>query len=132
MITRLDHIGIAVHSIEDTLPIYVQLLGLKLEKLEDAKQHGIKAALLAVGEIKIELMEPSDKETPISKFLEKRGQGMHHISFRVDNIEKALDELKAKGVALIDEKPRVGFEGGKIAFLHPKSTGNVLIELCQK
>lgn len=132
MITRLDHIGIAVHSIEDTMPIYTQLLGLKLEKLEDAKQHGIKAALLAVGEINIELIEPLDKESPISKFLEKRGQGIHHIAFKVDNIEKSLNELKAKGVALIDKKPRIGFEGGKIAFLHPKSTGNVLIELCQK
>ena len=132
MITRLDHIGIAVHSIEDTLPIYTQLLGLKLVKLEDAKQHGIKAALLAVGETNIELIEPLDKESPISKFLEKRGQGIHHIAFKVDNIEKSLDELKAKGVALIDKKPRIGFEGGKIAFLHPKSTGNVLIELCQK
>lgn len=132
MITRLDHIGIAVHSIEDTLPIYTQLLGLKLVKLEDAKQHGIKAALLAVGETNIELIEPLDKESPISKFLEKRGQGIHHIAFKVDNIEKSLDELKAKGVALIDKKPRIGFEGGKIAFLHPKSTGNILIELCQK
>jgi len=132
MITRLDHISIAVHSIEDTLPIYTQLLGLKLEKLEDAKQHRIKAALLAVGETNIELIEPLDKESPISKFLEKRGQGIHHIAFKVDNIEKALDELKAKGVVLIDKKPRIGFEGGKIVFLHPKSTGNVLIELCQK
>ena len=132
MITRLDHIGIAVHSIEDTLPIYTQLLGLKLEKLEDAKQHGIKAALLTVGETNIELLEPLNKESPISKFLEKRDQGIHHIAFEVDNIEKSLDELKAKGVALIDKKPRIGFEGGKIAFLHPKSTGNVLIELCQK
>lgn len=132
MITCLDHIGIAVHSIEDTLPIYTQLLGLKLVKLEDAKQHGIKAALLAVGETNIELIEPLDKESPISKFLEKRGQGIHHIAFKVDNIEKSLDELKAKGVALIDKKPRIGFEGGKIAFLHPKSTGNILIELCQK
>jgi len=132
MTTCLDHIGIAVHSIEDTLPIYTQLLGLKLVKLEDAKQHGIKAALLAVGETNIELIEPLDKESPISKFLEKRGQGIHHIAFKVDNIEKSLDQLKAKGVALIDKKPRIGFEGGKIAFLHPKSTGNVLIELCQK
>jgi len=132
MITCLDHIGIAVHSIEDTLPIYTQLLGLKLVKLEDAKQHGIKAALLAVGETNIELIEPLDKESPISKFLEKRGQGIHHIAFKVDNIEKSLDQLKAKGVTLIDKKPRIGFEGGKIAFLHPKSTGNILIELCQK
>lgn len=132
MITSLDHIGIAVHSIEDTLPIYTQLLGLKLKKLEDAKKHRIKAALLAVGETNIELIEPLDEESPISRFLEKQGQGIHHIAFKVDNIEKSLDELKAKGVALIDKKPKIGFEGGKIAFLHPKSTGNVLIELCQK
>ena len=132
LIKGLDHIGIAVHSIGDILPIYQQLLGLKLEKLKDSTEHKIKAALLIVGETKIELIEPLDTESPIFKFLEKHGQGLHHISFKVDNIEETLDKLRAKGAILIDEKPRIGFEGGKIAFLHPKSTGNVLIELCQE
>jgi methylmalonyl-CoA/ethylmalonyl-CoA epimerase len=132
MIIGLDHIGITVNKIEDVLPIYEQFLGLKLEKMETSEQQKIKAALLTVGETKIELIEPLDKESPVSRFLEKRGQGIHHIAFKVDNIEKTLEQLKDKGVVLIDEKPRRGIEGGKIAFLHPKSTGNVLIELCSE
>jgi len=132
MITGLNHIGIAVKKIDDVLPIYEQFLGLKLKKMETSKQHKIKVALLAVGETNIELIEPMGKESSISKFLEKRDQGIHHIAFKVDNIEKMLEQLKDKGVVLIDEKPRRGIEGGKIAFLHPKSTGNVLIELCSE
>lgn len=131
MIIGLDHIGIAVKKIDDVLPFYEQLLGLKLEKSKEAKQRKIKAAFLTVGETNIELIEPLDKEGPVSKFLVKRGQGIHHVAFEVDNIEKMLKQLKANGVVLIDEKPRMGIEGGKIAFLHPKSTGNVLIELCE-
>lgn len=131
MITGLDHIGIAVNKIDDTLPIYEQLLGLKLEKLKEARQHKVKAALLAVGNMNIELIEPLGKESPVAKFLEKRGQGLHHLAFKVSNIEEMLQQLKAKGVALIDEKPRTGIEGGNIAFLHPKTTGNILIELCE-
>jgi len=131
MITGLDHIAIAVEKIDDILPTYEKLLGLKLESLKEAKQHKIKAAFLDVGETSIELIEPLNKESPVSKFLEKRGQGIHHIAFKVDNIEKTLKQLKNKGVVLIDEKPRIGIKGGEIAFLHPKSTGNVLIELCE-
>ena len=132
MIIGLDHVGIAVNKMDDVLPIYERLLGLKLNKLEEAKHHKIKAAFLAIGETNIELIEPLDKESPVSKFLEKRGQGIHHIALRVNDIEKMLEQLKAKGIVLIDEKPRTGIEGGKIAFLHPKSTGNVLIELCER
>ena len=131
MILGLDHIGIAVKKIDDVLPFYEKLLGLKLEKLKEAKQRKIKAAFLTVGETNIELIETLDKEGPVSKFLVKRGQGIHHVAFKVDNIEKMLKQLKANGVVLIDEKPRMGIEGGKIAFLHPKSTGNVLVELCE-
>lgn len=131
MIIGLDHIGIAVNKIDDALLVYEQLLGLKLENLKEAKNHKIKAAFLAVGETSIELIEPLNKESPVSKFLEKRGQGIHHVAFKVDNIEKMLKLLKNKGATLIDEKPRIGVEGGKIAFLHPKSTGNVLVELCE-
>jgi len=132
MIIGLDHVGIAVNRMDDVLPIYEELLGLKLKELRKSNQHKIKAAFFAVGETNIELIEPLDKESPVSKFLEKRGQGIHHVAFRVDNIEKMLKQLKAKGIVLIDEKPRTGIEGGKIAFLHPKSTGNVLIELCER
>ncbi len=131
-ILELDHIGIAVNKVGDVLPVYEKLLGMKLEGLNESKPHKIKAALLAVGKTRVELLEPLDKESAVAKFLEKRGQGIHHLAFKVDNIEKTLEQLKAKGVALIDEKPRIGIEGGKIAFLHPKSTGDVLIELCER
>lgn len=132
MIKGLAHIGIAVHSIAETLPTYQQTLGFKLETIKDSKQHKIKAAMLSAGQTHIELIEPLDEESPISKFLQKRGQGIHHIAFKVDNIEDMLSRLKAKGITLIDKEPRVGLEGGKIAFIHPKGTGNVLIELCQE
>jgi methylmalonyl-CoA/ethylmalonyl-CoA epimerase len=132
MITGLDHVGIAVHKIEDVLPIYQQLIGLRLEQLKEATEHGVKAAFLTAGETSIELIEPLDAGSPISKFLEKRGPGIHHLAFRVDSIEEMLEHLKRSGVVLIDETPRVGIEGGKVAFLHPKSTGNVLIELCER
>jgi methylmalonyl-CoA/ethylmalonyl-CoA epimerase len=132
MTKGLAHIGIAVHSISETLPIYQQILGFKLETIKESKQHKIKAAMLSVGQTHIELIEPLDDESSISKFLQKRGQGIHHIALKVENIEDALSRLKAKDITLIDEEPRVGVEGGKIAFIHPKSTGNVLIELCQE
>lgn len=132
MTKGLAHIGIAVHSIAETLPFYLQILGLKLETLKDSKQHKIKAAMLTAGQTHIELIEPLDDESPIFKFLQKRGQGIHHIALKVDNIEETLSKLKTEGIALIDKEPRIGIEGGKIAFLHPKSTGNVLIELCQE
>ena len=132
MAKSLAHIGIAVHSIAETLPFYTQTLGLKLETLKESKQHKIKAAMLTVGQTHIELIEPLNKENPIYKFLQKRGQGIHHIALKVDNIEETLTKLKKEGIALIDSEPRIGIEGGKIAFLHPKSTGNVLMELCQE
>jgi methylmalonyl-CoA/ethylmalonyl-CoA epimerase len=131
MIIGLEHVGIAVHSIEDALPLYEQLLGLKLEKSTESRDHGIKAVLFSVGGTKIELIEPLEKDSAISRFIEKRGQGIHHIAFGVDNVEKMLEQLKGRGISLIDEHARTGLEGGKIAFLHPKSTGNVLIELCE-
>ncbi|UCE95125.1 MAG: methylmalonyl-CoA epimerase [Candidatus Bathyarchaeota archaeon] len=131
MIIGVDHIGIAVNRLNDVLPIYEELLGLKLGKLEKSKFHKIRVAFLAMEKMKIELIEPLNKESPISRFLEKKGQGIHHIAFRVDDIEKMLSQLEANGVSLIDKEPRIGIEGGRIAFLNPKSTGNVLIELCQ-
>ena len=132
MIVNLEHVGIAVNRIDEVLPIYEQLLGLKLKGIREGKQTRIRVALLEAGSTKIELIEPLDKESPVAKFLEKRGQGIHHLAFRVNNIEKALEQLKNKGMVLIDERPRTGIEGGKIAFLHPKSTGDVLIELCER
>ena len=129
MIAGLEHVGIAVNSIAAVLPLYEQLLGLKLVKSKESREQGIKAAFFSVGGTEIELIEPLEKDSAVSRFLEKRGQGIHHIAFRVDNVEKMLEQLKRQGITLIDEKPRSGLEGGKIAFLHPKSTGNVLIEL---
>lgn len=131
MLVGLDHIGVAVDSIKDMLPLYEQLLGLKLRECKIVKAHKIKVALLTAGETTIELIEPLNKESTLSKFLEKRGQGIHHIALRVTNLESMLKLLKNKGVVLVDETPRIGVEGGKIAFLHPESTGNVLIELCE-
>ncbi len=131
MIVGLEHVGIATRSITALVPLYEQILGLKLETSTESRDHGIKAAFFSVGGTKIELIEPLERDSAISKFIEKRGQGIHHIAFRVDNMEKMLEQLREQGITLIDEHPRAGLEGGKIAFLHPKSTGNVLIELCE-
>jgi len=132
LIIGLEHIGIAVNKIDEALQVFEKTLGLKLEKTKTFEPQKVKIAILHVGETKIELLEPTDKEAAIAKFLEKKGEGIHHIAFRVKGIEDMLQQLKEKGITLIDEKPREGAEGGKIAFLHPKSTRNVLIELCER
>jgi len=132
MIEGLDHIGIAVEKIEDALAIYEKILGLKLGKIKLVEDQKVKLAILYAGETKIELLEPTDPEGPVGKFLQKRGEGVHHIALKVSKIEEAIKKLKEKGIVFIDEKPRIGAEGGKIAFLHPKSTKNVLLELCEK
>lgn len=131
MITALDHVGIAVNKIDEALQVFEKILGLKLEKIRTVEDQRVKSALLHAGETKIELLEPTDKESTVAKFLEKRGEGIHHISFKVTGIEDMLQKLKSQGITLVDEKPRKGAEGGRIAFLHPKSTRNVLIELCE-
>jgi len=131
MIKGLDHVAIAVNKLDEALQVYERRLGLKLEKIRVVEQQKIKAALLRAGDIKIELVEPTDAESTVAKFLEKRGEGIHHIALLVSDIESHIKELKEKGITLIDEKPRTGAEGGKIAFIHPKSTKNVLIELVE-
>ncbi len=132
MVSKIDHIGIAVESIEESLKLYTDILGLTLEGTEVVEEQKVKTAFLPIGDTEIELLESTHPDGPIAKFIQKRGQGIQHIAFRVDDIEKALAEMKDKGVRLIDEKPRYGAGGAKIAFLHPKSTNGVLIELCQK
>jgi len=132
MITGLEHIGIAVNKIDEALQVFETTLGLKLEQTRTVEAQKVKIAFLQVGNTKIELLEPTDRETTVAKFLEKKGEGIHHIAFKVTDIEDMLRQLKDKGITLIDEKPRLGAEGGKIAFLHPKSTRNVLIELCER
>ncbi len=132
MVSKIDHIGIAVESIEESLKLYTDILGLTLEGTEVVEEQKVKTAFLPIGDTEIELLESTHPDGPIARFIQKRGQGIQHIAFRVDDIEKALAEMKDKGVRLIDEKPRYGAGGAKIAFLHPKSTNGVLIELCQK
>jgi len=131
-IIGVDHIAIAVENLGEAIELYEKVMGLKLERLTTFEPQKVKIAIFKVGEIKIELLSPTSLESAVARFLAKRGEGIHHIAFKVDNIEKALENLKAKGVRLVDQKPRLGVEGGKVAFLHPKSLKNVLIELCQK
>lgn len=129
---RLDHIGIAVEKIDEALPFWEGILGLPLHGTEEVQEQKVRTAFLPLGESEIELLESLDPEGPIGKFIAAKGQGIQHIAFRVDDIEAALAELKEKGVRLIDQTPRYGAGGAKIAFLHPKATGGVLIELCER
>ncbi len=131
-ILKVDHIGIAVKSIEDCKKLYSEVLGLSHAGSETVQEQKVTTAFFPVGETEVELLESTAPDGPIAKYLEKKGEGIQHVAFRVDNIEEALAELKAKGVQLIDEKPRRGAGGAKIAFLHPKSTFGVLVELSQR
>jgi len=131
-ILKIDHLGIAVHSIENGKNFWTDVLGLKFEGEETVEEQKVTTAFLPVGESEVELLESTAPDGPIAKYLEKKGEGIQHIAFRVDNIEEALKELKEKGIRLIDEKPRKGAGGAKIAFLHPKSTMGVLVELCER
>lgn len=128
----LDHIGIAVKSIEKRLDIWKNALDLTLVGIEEIQDQKVKVAKFNVRGTEIELLEPTDEGSPIFKFLEKRGEGIHHLCFQVSDIEKALAEIKSHGIRLIDEVPRIGAGGDKIAFIHPKDMGGVLIELSQK
>ncbi|HNX67454.1 MAG TPA: methylmalonyl-CoA epimerase [Bacteroidales bacterium] len=129
--THIEHIGIAVNSLADAIPYYEKILGLKCYSIEEVADQKVKTAFFKLGDTKIELLESTDPEGTISKFIEKRGEGIHHIAFAVDNIEGALSDVSASGVKLIDQAPRKGAEGLSIAFLHPKSTFGVLTELCE-
>jgi methylmalonyl-CoA epimerase len=131
MITKINHIGIAVKNIEEAARLYVDVLGLKVTDIEVVADQRAKTAIIPVGESKIELIESTDPEGTIAKFIESRGEGLHHIALEVSNIKDALSTVVKKGVTLIDEKPRKGVEKTDIAFLHPKSTGRVLIELVE-
>ena len=130
-ITHIEHIGIAVKSLEESITYYEGVLGLKCYAVEEVKEQRVKTAFFMVGQTKIELLESTDPEGPVGKFLEKKGEGVHHVAFATSNLEESLTEMEEKGVALIDKKPRKGAEGLEIAFLHPKSTHGVLTELCE-
>lgn len=130
-ITHIEHIGIAVKSIEEQLPYYENILGLKCYNIETVEDQKVKTAFFKVGQTKIELLEPTSEDSTIAKFIEKRGEGVHHIAYATNNLNEALKEVESKGVRLIDKEGRAGAEGLTIAFLHPKSTGSVLTELCE-
>ena len=129
---KIDHIGIAVKSIEASLKFYSEVLGLRPEGEETVAEQKVKTVFLPLGETEIELLESTAPDGPIAKFIEARGEGIQHIAFKVDNIEEALKELEAHDYRLIDHKPREGAGGKKIAFLHPKDSFGVLVELCEK
>jgi len=130
--THIEHIAIAVKSLGESIPFYENVFGLKCYSIEEVKEQKVKTAFFKVGQTKIELLEATDPESPVGKFIEKKGEGLHHIAFAVNGIENALNEMETKGVRLIDKKPRKGAEGLDIAFLHPKSTFGVLTEFCEK
>ena len=130
-LSHIEHIGIAVNNLEEAIAYYENTLGLECYAIEEVSNQKVKTAFFKIGQTKIELLESTDPEGPIGKFIEKRGQGIHHMAFAVNNIEKALEEVEEKGVRLIDKTPRKGAEGLDIAFLHPKSTFGVLTEFCE-
>jgi methylmalonyl-CoA/ethylmalonyl-CoA epimerase len=130
-ISHIEHLGIAVRSLEEAIPYYEKVLGLKCYNIEEVADQKVRTAFFKVGDTKIELLEPTSEESTIAKFIENRGEGVHHVAFAVKGIEAALAEVEEKGVRLIDKTPRGGAEGLTIAFLHPKSTGGVLTELCE-
>lgn len=131
MIKGLDHIAIAVKNIEETLAVYGPILGMKIQRTKVVEQQKVRISILKAGDTKIELLEPLSDESTVAKFLQNHGEGLHHIALEVSNIDDHLKDLKDKGMTLIDEKPRPGAEARKIAFIHPKSTKNVLIELVE-
>ncbi|MBI5541505.1 MAG: methylmalonyl-CoA epimerase [Bacteroidia bacterium] len=131
-ISHIEHIGIAVSNLKEAISFYEDMLGLKCYSIEEVKDQKVKTAFFMVGKTKIELLESTEADGPIGKFIEKKGQGIHHVAFAVNEIENSLIELETNGVQLIDKTPRKGAEGLDIAFLHPKSTHGVLMEICEE
>ncbi len=132
MIKKIGHIGVAVRDLNDAIGFYKGNLELEIEGTEEVKEQRVRIAFIPLGKSRIELLQSTDPDGPIAKFIEKRGEGIHHIALEVERIEETLQKLKENGVHLIDEKPRIGAHGMKIAFLHPRSTKGVLLELCEK
>lgn len=131
MLHKINHIGIAVQSLEVSIPFYRDSLTMPFKGIEEVAEQKVKVAMLQVGDSKIELLEPTSPDSPIARFLEKNGPGIHHVAYEVADIEAAIAQLKASGARMIDEQPRNGAHGTRIAFVHPKSSGGVLTELCQ-
>lgn len=131
MLHKINHIGIAVRSLDETLPFYRDTLAMPFHGVEEVPEQKVRVAMLGIGESMIELLEPTSADSPIAKFLEKNGPGIHHIAYQVDDIGVALAQLKQQGARLIDVEPRAGAHNTQIAFVHPKSSHSVLTELCQ-
>jgi methylmalonyl-CoA/ethylmalonyl-CoA epimerase len=128
---RIDHIGVAVEDLDEAIRLYGERLGMPLQHRETVEEQGVEAVLLGVGESHVELLRPLGPDTAVGKFLERSGPGLHHVAYGTDDIESALDAVRGAGLALIDEQPRTGIRGSRVAFLHPKSTGGVLTELVE-
>jgi methylmalonyl-CoA/ethylmalonyl-CoA epimerase len=131
-VKHIDHIGIAVNSIEQAGKLYTDIMGLKIENVENVPDQKVNVAFIPITDSEVELLESTDPDGPVAKYINSRGEGVQHIAFRVENIEEALEELKEKGIRLIDQVPRKGAGGAKIAFIHPKETHGVLVELCER
>jgi methylmalonyl-CoA/ethylmalonyl-CoA epimerase len=127
----MDHIGVAVEDLDESIALYSERLGMPLEHRETVEQQGVEAVLLGVGDSHVELLRPLGPDTAVGRFLASRGPGLHHVAYGTDDIESALEALREAGVRLIDEQPRIGIRGARVAFLHPKSTGGVLTELVE-
>ncbi len=128
---RIDHIGVAVEHLEEAVLLYSERFGMPVQHRETVEQQGVEAVLLGVGESHVELLRPLGPDTAVARFLERSGPGLHHVAYGTDDIESALEQVRAAGLALIDEQPRAGIRGSRVAFLHPKATGGVLTEIVQ-
>jgi methylmalonyl-CoA/ethylmalonyl-CoA epimerase len=129
---KIDHFGIAVRSLDESLPFYRNVLGLELAGRHAVEDQGVTVALLPVGDSRVELLEPASADSPVGRFIGKRGEGLHHICYQVENLETALAQMKTAGIRLLDGYPRLGAEGKPVAFLHPASANGVLVELIEK
>lgn len=132
MIRRIDHIGLAVNKIGEHLPFWCEILGLELQSSETVLGEKVRVAFLPVGESTLELLEATDESSTIARFIEKRGEGIHHVNFEVDNLNEMIERLREREIPLVGEAPRIGAGGHKVAFVHPRATGGVLVELCER
>ncbi len=132
IVKKVDHIGIAVKNLDETIPYYTETLGLKVLKIEEVASESVRVAFIDAGNVKLELLEPLSDQSAIHSFIEKKGEGIHHIAFGVEGIEERMNELREKGVRILNEQPKIGAGGAQVAFLHPKSSFGVLYELCDK
>ena len=132
ILKKVDHIGIAVKNLDETIPYYTDTLGLTVLKIEEVVSESVRVAFIDAGNVKLELLEPMSEQSAIHTFIEKKGEGIHHIAFGVEGIEERMNELREKGVRILNEQPKIGAGGAQVAFLHPKSSYGVLYELCDK